>query len=61
LQGLHPAIVTLVKSLPEFDSPAEKPEFSTADRDAWFAYAKATFNLIYSLPEGDPSGIPFSS
>jgi hypothetical protein len=59
LQGLHPAIVTLVKTLPEFENPSEKPEFSMEDRDAWFAYAKATFNLIYSLPEED--GVPFSS
>lgn len=56
MQGLHPAIVTLVQSLPEFEDPSEKPEFSTADRDAWFAYAKATFNLIYSQPQGDTSG-----
>lgn len=56
MQGMNPAIVTLVKSLPEFEDPAEKPEFSQADRDAWFAYAKATFNLIYSLPQGDPGG-----
>lgn len=53
LAGLNPAIVTLVKALPEFDDSGEKPEFSLADREAWFAYAKATFNLIYSLPEGD--------
>ncbi len=55
-RGLHPAIVTLVQSLPEFDDPTEKPEFPTASREAWFAYAQATFNLIYSLPENDPGG-----
>lgn len=58
LRGLHPAILTLVKSLPEFETPVEKPEFSTADREAWFAYAKATFNLIYALPDGDSGGDP---
>jgi hypothetical protein len=58
LESLHPAIITLVKSLPEFADPTEKPEFSTADRDAWFAYAKATFNLIYALPKGDENGVP---
>jgi hypothetical protein len=52
--GLHPAILTLVQALPPFDDgPFSKPEFPSADREAWFAYAKATFNLIYTLPEGD--------
>lgn len=51
--GLHPAVVTLVQSLPDFDVENGKPEFSTADREAWFAYARATFNLIYALPAGD--------
>lgn len=51
LAGLHPAILTLVQSLPEFKDHSEKPAFSEANRDAWFAYAKATFNLIYALPE----------
>jgi len=57
-EGLHPAIVTLVKSLPEFEDQSEKPEFAEADRKAWFAYAEATFNLIYSQPQGgsSPSG-----
>jgi hypothetical protein len=51
---LHPAIVTLVQALPQFgDDATTKPEFSSTDRDAWFAYAKATFNLIYARPEGD--------
>jgi hypothetical protein len=54
-KGLHPAIVTLVKSLPEFDDQSEKPEFAEADRKAWFAYAEATFNLIYSQPQGGSS------
>jgi hypothetical protein len=53
LQKLHPAIITLVKELPEFGDDDEKPEFSTAKRQAWFAYAEATFNLIYALPEGE--------
>ncbi|MBS1881783.1 MAG: hypothetical protein JSS97_02370 [Actinobacteria bacterium] len=53
LQSLHPAIITLVKSLPEFADPAEKPVFASAERKAWFDYAKATFNLIYSRPDGD--------
>jgi hypothetical protein len=58
MAGLHPAIVTLVKSLPEFEDPSEKPAFADADRKAWFAYAEATFNLIYSQSqEGfDPGG-----
>jgi hypothetical protein len=50
---LHPAILTLTESLPEFEEAGVKPEFSEADREAWFAYAKATFNLIYALPAGD--------
>jgi hypothetical protein len=53
LPGLHPAVLTLVQSLPVFDVEKGKPEFSTADRAAWFAYAKATFNLIYALPDND--------
>jgi len=53
---LHPAILTLTESLPEFEEAGVKPEFPSADREAWFAYAKATFNLIYSLPEGDTGG-----
>jgi len=53
LGGLHPAIATLVQSLPSFTDPTDKPEFSTAERNAWFAYAEATFNLIYARPEGD--------
>lgn len=53
---LHPAIVTLVQALPEFEDAADKPEFSSTDRDAWFAYARATFNLIYSLPDSDTGG-----
>lgn len=52
---LHPAIVTLVKALPEFNDPSEKPAFADADRQAWFAYAEATFNLIYSQPQGASS------
>ena len=56
-EGLHPAVVTLVKELPEFNDSEEKPEFSTAKRKAWFAYADATFNLIYALPEGDAGGV----
>jgi hypothetical protein len=57
LEGLHPAIITLVKELPEFSDSDEKAEFSTAKRKAWFAYAEATFNLIYALPDGDAGGI----
>lgn len=53
LAGLHPAIVTLVQSLPSFEGVEGKPEFSTVERKAWFAYAQATFNLIYALPDGD--------
>lgn len=53
LGELHPAIATLVQSLPKFESATDKPAFSAADRKAWFAYAEATFNLIYSRPEGD--------
>lgn len=56
LADLHPAIVTLVKALPEFESEDEKPTFSEAERKAWFAYAEATFNLIYALPEGTGGG-----
>ncbi len=52
-EGLHPAIVTLVQSLPTFDEDGAKPEFPSAERKAWFAYAQATFNLIYTRPEGD--------
>jgi hypothetical protein len=52
-EGLHPAIVTLVGALPGFSDDGSKPEFASVDRSAWFAYAKATFNLIYALPEGD--------
>jgi hypothetical protein len=48
--GLHPAILTLVQALPEFDANSGKPRFSGADRKAWFDYAEATFNLIYALP-----------
>ena len=54
-KDLHPAIETLVKSLPEFEDHNEKPEFAEADRKAWFAYAEATFNLIYSQPQGGSS------
>jgi uncharacterized protein DUF5343 len=53
LEGLHPAIVTLVKELPAFEDGEGKPEFSSVKRKAWFAYAKATFDLIYALPDGD--------
>jgi hypothetical protein len=56
LEALHPAVVTLVQSLPEFDDHSDKPPFSMADRDAWFAYAKATFNLIYTLPQDESGG-----
>lgn len=52
--AMHPAITTLVQSLPRFQDFATKPVFSEADREAWFAYAKATFNLIYAS-EGGPS------
>jgi hypothetical protein len=55
LTGLHPAVVTLVQALPEFNAENGKPEFSPVDREAWFAYAKATFNLIYALPAGKES------
>jgi len=55
--GMHPAIQTMVQALPKFDSgPLDKPEFSTPEREAWFAYARATFNLIYALPDGDTGG-----
>jgi hypothetical protein len=50
--GLHPAVVTLVQALPEFSPDSRKPQFSAEERDAWFAYAQATFNLIYALPDG---------
>jgi hypothetical protein len=56
LDGLHPSIVTLVQELPSFEGADGKPEFSSAQRNAWFAYAKATFDLIYALPEGDAGG-----
>lgn len=52
LGGLHPAIATLVQSLPAFSDFSEKPAFSETERKAWFAYADATFNLIYSGAEG---------
>lgn len=48
LGGLHPAIVTLVQALPSQTEDGTKPTFSEADREAWFAYATATFNLIYT-------------
>lgn len=50
---LHPAILTLTESLPEFEEAGVKPEFPSAERKAWFAYAKATFDLIYAYPDGD--------
>lgn len=50
---LHPAILTLTESLPEFEEAGVKPEFPSADRKVWFAYAKATFDLIYAYPDGD--------
>ena len=55
-KGMHPAIQTLVKALPEFSDDDPKPEFPEAERKAWFAYATATFNLIYDRPEGDTGG-----
>lgn len=55
-KDLHPAIVTMVQSLPAFTDTATKPVFPDAEREAWFAYAKATFDLIYSRPEGKPGG-----
>jgi hypothetical protein len=46
-----------VQNLPAFgDDLTKKPEFGTAARDAWFAYARATFDLIYKLPKGDAGG-----
>ncbi len=57
LSGLHPAILTLVQSLPRFEGdPTDRPEYPTASREAWFAYAKATFDLIYALPQGGTGG-----
>lgn len=53
LAGLHPAVTTLVQSLPTSPYDGSKPEFSSAERKAWFAYASATFNLIYARPSGD--------
>ena len=53
---LHPAVLTLVQALPTFEADEPKPVFASADRAAWFAYATATFNLIYALPEGDAGG-----
>ncbi len=47
LPQLHPAILTLVQALPTANG-TNKPVFSELDRDAWFEYAKATFNLIYT-------------
>lgn len=61
LASLHPAIVTLVKALPSFGDDGAKPEFPAVDREAWFAYARATFNLIYALPEGDAGGADMRS
>jgi len=52
--SLHPAILTLVQALPSTDEA--KPEFPTSEREAWFAYAKATFNLIYTLPDNERGG-----
>ncbi len=54
--ALHPAIQTLVQALPSFADDGSKPVFPQAERDAWFAYASATFNLIYALPTLDGSG-----
>lgn len=51
--ALHPAILTLVQNLPRFPEDGTKPVFPDADRKAWFAYAKATFNLIFARPEGE--------
>jgi Family of unknown function (DUF5343) len=56
LPQLHPAVLTLVQALPTSNDPAAKPEFSEADREAWFAYARATFNLIYALAPSDTGG-----
>lgn len=50
--SMHPAITTLVQALPEFDPSGGKPAFPESEREAWFAYARATFNLIYTNPEG---------
>ncbi len=55
LGSLHPAVATMVQTLPAYDGTPGKPEYSEAEREAWFAYAKATFNLIYALPTGDKS------
>jgi hypothetical protein len=44
---LHPAILTLVQALPAANGTGDKPSFSEAEREAWFDYARATFNLIY--------------
>lgn len=52
LPQLHPAVLTLVQALPASDDPASKPKFSEADREAWFDYARATFNLIYTSDGG---------
>jgi hypothetical protein len=41
-----------VQALPASDDPASKPKFSEADREAWFDYARATFNLIYTSDGG---------
>jgi hypothetical protein len=49
VSGLHPAVLTLVQALPAHtDGASGKPVFSEADREAWFDYARATFNLIYA-------------
>jgi hypothetical protein len=48
LGGLHPAVLTLVQALPSHTNDGTKPVFTEAEREAWFAYATATFNLIYA-------------
>jgi hypothetical protein len=53
LSKLHPAIVTLVQALPKSTDNGTKPEFSEDEREAWFEYARATFNLIYSKRPGE--------
>lgn len=55
---LHPALATLVQALPAATmNGGSKPPFPADERKAWFAYARATFNLIYApLAPGEADG-----
>ena len=41
----------MMKTLPPAKLGEAPPAFAASARDAWFAYAKATFDLIYTYPD----------